>query len=204
MGDPKFPKRRYDRPTHPWRGDRIAEERVLCRKYGLKNKRELWKMQSALRSFRGQARSLQAKLRIEDAQAVKETDLLLARLVRLGLLKEGASSVNEVLGLSLDDVLGRRFQSVIYYKGLARSMKQARQFIVHGHVSIAGRRVTIPGYFVRRDEEELIEFHPGSVLKDDSHPMRRGEEADEAEAGGGGGEPAPEAEAEGAEGGADG
>jgi small subunit ribosomal protein S4 len=80
MGDPKFLRRRYDTPKHPWEAGRMEEERKLLTKYGLKNKRELWKAQSILRRFRGQARELQARLRAGEAQAQRETALLLARL----------------------------------------------------------------------------------------------------------------------------
>ncbi len=48
MGDPKFLRRTYDTPKHPWEATRMDEERVLLDKYGLKNKRELWKAQSIL------------------------------------------------------------------------------------------------------------------------------------------------------------
>ena len=61
MGDPKFLRRTYDTPKHPWEAGRMEEERKLLDRYGLKNKRELWKAQSILRGFRQQARDLQAR-----------------------------------------------------------------------------------------------------------------------------------------------
>ena len=64
----------------------MDEERKLLEKYGLKNKRELWKAQSILRGFRRQARDLQARLRAGEPQAKRETDRLLGRLTRLGVL----------------------------------------------------------------------------------------------------------------------
>lgn len=173
MGDPKFTRRKFERPTHPWIADRIKEEWAIGKKYGLKSKRELWKVQFFLRECRAQARSLQAKLRLENEQAKKETSLLLRRLNRLGILKEGASSVDDVLALTIDTVMGRRLESIVFYKGLARSPKQSRQFITHGHIIVNGRRVTIPGYLVRKDEEDKIEFHSRSPLVDPRHPLRR-------------------------------
>ena len=73
MGDPKFLRRRYDTPKHPWEATRMEEERKLLDRYGLKNKRELWKAQSTLRGFRRQARELQARLRAGEDQARRET-----------------------------------------------------------------------------------------------------------------------------------
>ena len=176
LGDPKFSRRLYDKPTHPWRAARIESEFKVQKKYGLKSKRELWKAQSHLRRFRFQARQLQARLRLQDAQAEMETKTLLSRLVRLGILPEGAVSIDDVLGLSVEDLLKRRLQTLMFTRGLAHTAGQARQWIVHGHVSVDGRRVTIPGLLVPRQLEQTISFAQRSPLTSDMHPMRRREE----------------------------
>ncbi|MBO4763618.1 MAG: 30S ribosomal protein S4, partial [Candidatus Methanomethylophilaceae archaeon] len=86
MGDPKFSRRSYDTPSHPWQGERIKAEVVLVNQFGLKNKTEVWKAQSVLRNFRKQARELQALLRTGDAQAKRESDALIAKCGRMGVL----------------------------------------------------------------------------------------------------------------------
>jgi small subunit ribosomal protein S4 len=171
MGNPKFPRRKYDTPSHPWQGERIKMENDIINKFGLKNKREVWKSQSFLRNLRHQARSLNARLRMADIQAEKEKDQLLAKLTSQGLLMPN-SNLNDVLSLELESILNRRLQTQVYLKGLAHSPGQARQFIVHGHISIADRKVTIPGYFVKHDEEERIEYNSFSPLVNELHPMR--------------------------------
>ncbi len=172
MGDPKFSRRKYDKPTHPWQGDRIQAENELIKKYGLKNKKELWKAQSILSKYRQRSRELQAKVRYKDEQAQKEMDELLKKLGGLGLLPMEGATLNDVLALDIEAILSRRFQTLTYVKGLAYSPKQARQVIVHGHAAIGGRKVTVPGYFVRRDEENLIQYTPDSPLANDLHPAR--------------------------------
>lgn len=171
MGNPKFPRRKYDTPSHPWQGDRIKFENDLIKKFGLKNKREVWKSQSLLRNFRQQARLLNARLRIADVQAEKEKDQLLIRLINLGLLNQN-SNLNDVLSLEVESVLNRRLQTQVYLKGLAHTPNQARQFIVHGHISVNGRKVTIPGYLVKFIEEGTIEYNQYSSLTNELHPMR--------------------------------
>lgn len=171
MGDPKFPRQRYSTPSHPWDGPRILEEHQMLKKYGLKNKRELWKSETMLSDLRGQARELQARLRSEDEQAVIERDALLGRLKRLGLL-HGDATLNDVLILDLESVLARRLQTLIYLKGLARTMKQARQFITHGHIAINGRKVNVPGYLVPESEVGAIAYYGGSVVNNELHPER--------------------------------
>jgi small subunit ribosomal protein S4 len=172
MGDPKFLRRTYDTPKHPWDAARMDEERKLVVKYGLKNKRELWKAQSILRGFRRQARDLQARLRAGDPQAQRETDGLLGRLTRLGMLATGSATLDDVLALSLEDVLRRRFEWVVFTKGLAPTSYGARQLIVHGHLAIGDHRVTRPGYLVLGDEEVRIAYSGTSPLNADDHPIR--------------------------------
>jgi small subunit ribosomal protein S4 len=172
MGDPKFSRRKYDTPAHPWEGERIKEENELLMKYGLKNKRELWRAKSYLRILRAQSRELQARLRTGDPQAKIETDELLARCAKLSLLPEEGATLNDVLALNTEAILARRLQTVVYRKGLAYTPKQARQLIVHGHAAVGARKVTIPGYIVKRGEEEQIQYHVSSPIANELHPMR--------------------------------
>jgi small subunit ribosomal protein S4 len=172
MGDPKFPRRSFDTPSHPWEGERIKEEQELVRRFGLKNKRELWKAQSILRNFRQQSRELQARLRYGETQAKIESDNLLERCGKMGILPMEGATLDDVLALSPETILNRRLQTLVCEKGLAISNTQARQFIVHGHINVNDRRVTIPGYIVNRGEEAKIELNARSPYSDDLHPMR--------------------------------
>jgi small subunit ribosomal protein S4 len=172
MGDPKFPRRTYDTPSHPWEGERIKEEQELVRKYGLKNKRELWKAQSILRNFRRQSRELQARLGYGEAQADIERENLLKRCGSMGILPMEGITLDDVLALDPECILNRRLQTLVCNKGLASSNNQARQLIVHGHINVDDRRVTIPGYLVKRGEEAKIEYSARSPFADDLHPIR--------------------------------
>lgn len=172
MGDPKFSRRSYDTPSHPWQGERIKAEVVLVKSYGLKNKTEVWKAQSVLRNYRKQARELQALLRGGDAQAKKEADALLNKCGRIGVLPLEGATLNDILTLTEKNILGRRLQTLVFEKGLASTIGQARQMIVHGHIFMNGHKVTVPGYIVTRNEETTIEFNPASPYTDEMHPMR--------------------------------
>jgi len=172
MGDPKFSRRTYDTPKHPWEAARMDEERKLLQKYGLKNKRELWKSQSILRGFRGQARDLQARLRVGEPQARRETDQLIGRLTRLGLLPVGTPTIDDVLALTTEDLLQRRFEWIVFHRGLAPTANGARQWITHGHFSIGDHRVTRPGYLVPSAEEPMIAYSPTSPLANEDHSLR--------------------------------
>ncbi len=171
MGDPKFSRRKYDTPSHPWQGTRIKEENELIKKYGLKNKRELWKVQSELRNYRRQGRNLLARLRLGEEQAQKERIGLLKKLAKLGVLPEDAT-LDDVLALDVERMLERRLQTLVYLKGLAYTPKQARQLIVHGHTVVNERKVTVPGYLVKKLEEATIAYNPYSPVANELHPLR--------------------------------
>ncbi len=188
MGDPKFSRAKFERPSHPWEGERIKAENDLLKKYGLKNKKELWRSQFVLRRFRQRARELQARVRTGDTQAEKEREQLLRRLGRLGLLPLEGTTLDDVLTLDVEAVLSRRLQTLTFLKGLAFTPRQARQFVVHGHVSIDGRRMTVPGHLVTRTEEIVITYDERSPISNDLHPARPGSQM-----------PAPPAEGEGPE-----
>jgi small subunit ribosomal protein S4 len=172
MGDPKFSKSTIETPSHPWQGDRIKEENTILKKYGLKNKREIWKIKTMLKGIRGQARYLQGKS-ADDKQAELEKQHFFQRLKRLGFLHgDGEQRLDDILGLNLDVILARRLQTIVYLKGLSNTPKQSRQFIVHGHISVNGKKVTIPSYFVKAGEENLISYKENSPLNNELHPER--------------------------------
>jgi small subunit ribosomal protein S4 len=171
MGKPKFSRKKYETPSHPWQEDRIKAENELTKKYGLKNKREIWKAETKLRNYRGQAREFSAKISTGDAQSKKESDQLLMSLSRMNILKPN-STLDDVLALNTESILSRRLQTLTYLKGLANTPNQARQLISHGHIAIANRKVTIPGYMVTKDEEDKISYIAASPLNDTMHPAR--------------------------------
>ncbi len=162
MGDPRRPRKKWEGPKHPWIKERLIKELELVGRYGLKNKKELWKAATMARKFRHLARSL---LALPEAERAAKEKALLDRLYRMGLVDKGAT-LDDVLGLTAEHVLERRLQTIVYKRGLAKTVMQARQLIAHGHIAIAGRRVTSPGYLVSRDEEELVEYAPGSPFRE--------------------------------------
>ncbi len=149
-------RKKWVRPFKRWDKRRIIEERRLMKLYGLKNKRELWRAQAELRRIRAFARKL---LPLSGPEREKREKELLGRLYRLGLLPENAT-LDDVLSLTVQDILERRLQTIVWRKGYARTVKQARQFIVHGHVYVDGVRVRSPSYWVRREEENLVTIDP--------------------------------------------
>src|SRR5206468_2523283 len=140
------------------RGQRTRSNGRTGLTVGVTKKEELWRSQYVLRRFRQRARELQARVRTGDKQAEKEREQLLRRLGRLGLLPLEGTTLDDVLALDVEAVLSRRLQTLTFLKGLAFTPRQARQFIVHGHVSVGGRRVTIPGILVSRTQENVIAY----------------------------------------------
>jgi small subunit ribosomal protein S4 len=168
MGDPKKLKKNYAKPLKKWSADRLAEEKPIVSEYGLKNKKELWRMSSQLRKYAGQAKRL---ISLSGEQAGKERQQMIVKLNSLGLVEKEAS-LDNVLGLSVKDLLGRRLQTIVFKKNLARSMGQARQFIVHRHIAVGSRVITSPSFLVPVAQEAEVTFRDTSTLSKAEHPER--------------------------------
>ncbi|RLF12680.1 MAG: 30S ribosomal protein S4 [Thermoprotei archaeon] len=157
MGDPKRIRKKWRGPKHPWRREVLQQELELVGRYGLRNKRELWRAKYMIEKIRFQARRLLAAADEEKRRS------LIEKLVRMSLLPPGAT-LDDVLSLTVSDLLERRLQTVVYRKGLAKTIHQARQLIVHGHIAIGDQVVSRPGYLVPRDEEDLVSYAPRSTF----------------------------------------
>ena len=115
MGDPKFHHKKYSTPRHPWEKERIDEENKIVVKYGLKNKKEIWRSEALLSSIRSQARYLRARLRTNDVNAQKQLERMIKRLSRYKLLSENAN-LDDVLSLTVENILDRRLQTIVFRK----------------------------------------------------------------------------------------
>ena len=169
MGQVSKKSKKYSKPSHPWQKERIIQEKQLIRDFGLKNKTEIWKAQSSAKRVTNQAKKVTANKHSEQAQ--KEKEQLLKKLEKYDLIKKGAK-IEDVLDLKTEDFLGRRLQSVVFKKGLARSLRQARQFIIHGHILVNNKKVTIPSFRVTKEAESKLSFRPTSKLGKPDHPER--------------------------------
>src|ERR671937_1582355 len=155
MGYPRKTRKLFRRPRMIWTTDQLNAELYVMGSYGLRNKRELWKAQTEVARIRNQARALLALS--TEARAEKEKRVL-DFLNRLGLVKEGAT-LDDILNLKVEDLLERRLQTIVMKKSGTKSPYQARQIVSHGHVSVGNRKVNIPGYLVRTEEEPQILLH---------------------------------------------
>ena len=160
MGHPRKARKKYDTPPHPWNAERIKSENKLMAKYGLKNKKEIWKADTLVRNYSRQARYL---LGFSEDQVKTEIDELLGHLKRTGILDESAP-LESILDLTVEDILRRRLQTVVHQKGLARTAKEARMFVVHGHIALDDKKVNSPSYVVKKGEEDLVGFYPTSPV----------------------------------------
>ncbi len=168
MGYPGKSRKTFDTPSHPWQGARISEEAELVKKYGLKNKREIWKAATTLRKYRREARKLLFDIQEvgeRGEHAKYESEKFLNRLKRVGLIVYD-STLDDILTLGIENLMDRRLQTQVRSHGFANSMRHARQLIVHGHIAVNGRRVTIPSYVLPTSEQELITFYEGSSLRE--------------------------------------
>ncbi|MAG18012.1 MAG: 30S ribosomal protein S4 [Candidatus Diapherotrites archaeon] len=168
MGDPKKRRKQYTTPRKKWDKQLLESERKVVNFYGLKNKKELRKHTTWLRNKRQIARSLLA-LPLE-TRMIREKELM-SGLRKIDLVKADAI-LDDVLGLKVEELLEKRLQTAILRKGLANTSKQARQFIVHGHISIKGKRISAPGYLVHIDEISELGWHRKPIKIENEKPKK--------------------------------
>ena len=175
MGQPKFSRPKTQTPTHPWKAERIEEEHALKDQYGLKRvggMKEIWRERSALRRHRQLAMKLIGRVDTSEGHFKREKEEFLGSMQRKGLISEDAD-LDDVLQISVENMLDRRLQSQVYYKGFAPSMRAARNMIVHGHIVLGSQKMNVPGYHVLRNEEAEIAYHPSSNFNDPNHVIRQ-------------------------------
>tara|TARA_Y100000310_G_C20649238_1_gene798435 strand:+ start:1304 stop:1882 length:579 start_codon:yes stop_codon:yes gene_type:complete len=145
--------KKFNRPKKPFDTERIQSENAIVVKYGLKNKREIWKARTKLDGMRKRAKEL-----VNESSDVQGE--FLEKLNHLGYKVE---NIVNVLALTEEDILKRRLQSVLIEKKIATTPKGARQLVTHRHIKVNGVVVNIPSYAVRVEEEEKIERKTKSV-----------------------------------------
>ena len=101
--------------------------------YGLRCKREVWRVKYALAKMRKAAREL-LTLDEKDRRRLFEGNALLRRLVRVGVLDDSRMKLDYVLGLRVEDFLERRLQTQVFKLGLAKSIHHARVLIKQRHI----------------------------------------------------------------------
>ncbi|EME31971.1 40S ribosomal protein S9-1 [Galdieria sulphuraria] len=176
----------YRTPRRPFEKERLDAELKLVGEYGLRNKRELWRVEFALSKIRAAARDL-LTLEEKDPRRIFEGNALLRRLTRFGLLDETRQSLDHVLSLKVQDLLERRLQTQVLKLGLAKSIHHARVLIRQRHIRVGKQLVNVPSFMVRVDSQKHIDFsldspfgggRPGRVKR------RKLREASKKEAGG--------------------
>ncbi|MHA1473811.1 MAG: 30S ribosomal protein S4, partial [Promethearchaeota archaeon] len=116
MGDPRRLKKKYKTPNSPYEKVRLVEELELLGKFGLRNKRELRRHKFALSHFRQLARENRSLP--EKIQKIRFVDLR-DSVAKLNLVSEDGST-DDILSLTIENILERRLQTFVFKIGLAK------------------------------------------------------------------------------------
>jgi len=153
----------YTTPNRPYEKERLDHELKLIGQFGLKNKREVWRVKYTLAKVRKAAREL-LTLEENDPKRLFEGNALLRRLVRIGVLEEAKMKLDFVLSLKVEDFLERRLQTQVFKQGLAKSIHHARVLIRQRHIRVRKQLVNVPSFIVRVDSEKHIDYGVNSSL----------------------------------------
>merc|ERR1719408_395812 len=147
----------FRKPKRPFEKERLDAEMKIVGEYGLKNKREVWRVQYALARIRTAARHL-LTLDEKSEQRMFQGEALLRRMTRLGLLGDTERKLDYVLGLTTAKIMERRTQTKVFKGGLAKSIHHARVLIRQRHIRVGKRICDIPSCLVRMDSEKHVDF----------------------------------------------
>merc|ERR1711931_285861 len=147
----------YVTPRRPFEKERLDQELKLIGEFGLRNKREVWRVKFSLAKIRKRARDL-LTLPEKDGRRLFEGNALLRRLVRIGVLDESRMKLDYVLGLKVEDFLERCLQTQVFKLGLAKSIHHARILIRQRHIRVRRQVVNVPSFVVRLDSQKHIDF----------------------------------------------
>merc|ERR1712050_480529 len=146
-------------PRRPFEKERIESELKICGEYGLRCKRELWRVQLTLAKLRKAAREL-LTLEEDDPRRIFEGNALMARMFKYGLLnRDTENGLDYVLGMTVQKFLERRAQTRVFRNKVAKSIHHARCMITQGHIAISGQKVNIPSFMVTVENENKIDLH---------------------------------------------
>ncbi|KAL7747944.1 ribosomal 40S subunit protein S9B [Sorochytrium milnesiophthora] len=154
---PRKCSKTYKVPARPFERERMEQELKLAGQYGLRNKREIWRIGLVLSNIRRAAREL-LKLEDKDPRRLFEGNALIRRLIRIGVLDEDKAKLDYVLALKIEDFLERRLQTQVFKAGLAKSIHHARVLIRQRHIRVGKQIVDIPSFTVRLDSQKHIDF----------------------------------------------
>ncbi|KAF2315973.1 hypothetical protein GH714_040768 [Hevea brasiliensis] len=147
----------FKKPRRPYEKERLDAELKLVGEYGLRCKRELWRVQYALSRIRNAARML-LTLDEKNPRRIFEGEALLRRMNRYGLLDESQNKLDYVLALTVENFLERRLQTLVFKSGMAKSIHHARVLIRQRHIRVGRQVVNIPSFMVRVDSQKHIDF----------------------------------------------
>jgi len=153
----------YSTPRRPFEKERFDSELRLCGIYGLRCKREVYRVHYTLSKLRKRARFL-LTLDENDERRVFEGGAMLRRLHKMGVLPEDKNQLDYVLALKHEDFLERRLQTIVFKTKLARSIHHARVLILQRHIRVGKQLVDVPSFLVRRDSEGHVDHSLNSSL----------------------------------------
>jgi small subunit ribosomal protein S4 len=111
---------------------------------------------------RGRIRESEYLLQLREKQKCRRIYGLLERQFR-NLYAQAAAQPG-ITGENLLRMLEQRLDNVVFRGGFAASRSQARQFVRHGHVTVNGKRVTIPSYQARQGDVVEIQQKSRSMI----------------------------------------
>ena len=144
-------------PRRAYEKERLDKELKICGEYGLRAKKEIWRVGRHLAHCRKAARIL-LTLPEKDNRRLFEGAALLRRMTNYGMLDESKQKLEFILEVEIEEMLDRRLQTQIWKLDMAKSIHHARVLIKQRHIRVGRQVVNVPSFMVRVESQKHIDF----------------------------------------------
>nr|BAS01513.1 ribosomal protein S9 [Lotharella vacuolata]BAS01634.1 ribosomal protein S9 [Lotharella vacuolata] len=143
------------KPLIPNERSRSVGELITISKYGLKNKREIWKNELFLSRIKKFAGSSTLQSRYTKNSRTKRYSIIWF-CFKFNFIRLNNDGRNLIVGVSLSDLLKRRLQTFVYQIGCAQTIHESRILIMHKYIKIRDQIVNKPAFLVKMENEKYI------------------------------------------------
>ncbi len=145
----------------------------LCRKFGVNifdHPKALKRGTAEKRKMSEYGKQLNAKQKLKAYYGIMEKQML-------KYVKQAFKS-DDLTGNAIVKSLEKRLDNIVYRIGLASSLRQARQMVVHGHIKVNGKKVDIPSFVVSvgdtvslKEKSQAIDLFKNNIMTAKDAPV---------------------------------
>jgi len=148
---------------YEWKSDSNIRENRILKRYHIDDREDYTKYNKIAGLVTKLCAQLR-KLKADDQDRIKMTQVLLEKLYSMGLI-QNPQSLEDCHQLSASTFCRRRLPVVLVHNKFCQTLHQAVAFIEHGHIRVGPDVVNNPALHVTREMQDHIQWAQGSKIQ---------------------------------------